>query len=415
MTTVEDIATQLRDDAADVQLLYAFNSVGKTRLSVAYKNVTKDAVGRHTGIYHNAYSEDLFVWNNDIENGEANIRITVLPSSLSRLHADPHAAQCPGVSASGATAVGAGDPHPRLHAPRRQGRSPAVTGPRPTPGHGPSECGHQCAGRARRDAHDPRGRPLRAPAAIAGHHTRRREPPEPDAARHAQREALAGRRDGATLGRRRGAGSDHRRPPYQRLSGHAPVGGGAQSARRAARAWRIVADGCVVVNRAAAGVSTARGTSPVDGFANWGNPGSTVDYDTSGFIGGALIGKKFKAVACRLGSSSTAWSAKCRRHRAGWIRKDWTRRCNRCVVRLPRRAPGSSSPSAPRRSSLQADWRPLGSSIRLRTSISVQTCRRGWTPTIPFTTARRRSAGWSALVSSLRWPRPGRCDSKDRI
>ena len=25
----------------------------------------------------------------------------------------------------------------------------------------------------------------------------------------------------------------------------------------------------------------------VDGFANWGNPGSTVDYDTSGFIGGA--------------------------------------------------------------------------------------------------------------------------------
>ena len=32
----------------------------------------------------------------------------------------------------------------------------------------------------------------------------------------------------------------------------------------------------------------------VDGFANWGNPGSTVDYDTSGFIGGALIGKQFK-------------------------------------------------------------------------------------------------------------------------
>ena len=106
---------------------------------------------------------------------------------------------------------------PRLHAPRRQGRSPAVTGPRPTPGHGPSECGHQCAGRARRDAHDPRVRPLRAPAAIAGHHQRRREPPEPDAARQAPREALAGRRDGATLGRRRGAGSDQGLPPYQRL------------------------------------------------------------------------------------------------------------------------------------------------------------------------------------------------------
>lgn len=87
MTTVEDIATQLCDDAAGIQLVYAFNSVGKTRLSVAYKNATKEADGTHKGIYYNAYSEDLFVWNNDIENGETNIRLTVLPSSLSRLHA----------------------------------------------------------------------------------------------------------------------------------------------------------------------------------------------------------------------------------------------------------------------------------------------------------------------------------------
>ena len=88
MTTVEDIATQLRDAPANIQLLYAFNSVGKTRLSVAYKNVTKDADGRHTGIYYNAYSEDLLLWDNDVENGEANIRLTVVPSSLSRLHAN---------------------------------------------------------------------------------------------------------------------------------------------------------------------------------------------------------------------------------------------------------------------------------------------------------------------------------------
>jgi len=87
MTTVEDIAIQLRDDAINVHLIYAFNSVGKTRLSVAYKNATKEADGTHTGIYYNAYSEDLFFWNNDIENGEADIRLTVLPSSLSRLHA----------------------------------------------------------------------------------------------------------------------------------------------------------------------------------------------------------------------------------------------------------------------------------------------------------------------------------------
>ena len=30
-----------------------------------------------------------------------------------------------------------------------------------------------------------------------------------------------------------------------------------------------------------------------DGFANWGNPGSVVDYDGAGVLGGALIGKKF--------------------------------------------------------------------------------------------------------------------------
>ena len=88
MTTIEDIASKLSDDAANVQLLYAFNSVGKTRLSVAYKNTTKFADGTHAGIYYNAYSEDLFVWNNDVENDEAKIRLTVLPSRLSRLHAD---------------------------------------------------------------------------------------------------------------------------------------------------------------------------------------------------------------------------------------------------------------------------------------------------------------------------------------
>ena len=86
--TIEDIASELSDGEATVRLLYAFNSVGKTRLSVAYKNATKNENGTHAGIYYNAYSEDLFVWNNDIEHGEADIRLTVLPSRLSRLHAD---------------------------------------------------------------------------------------------------------------------------------------------------------------------------------------------------------------------------------------------------------------------------------------------------------------------------------------
>ena len=89
MTTIDDIASELRDDDThDVQLLYAFNSVEKTRLSVANKNATKEDDGTHTGIYYNAYSEDLFVWDNDVENDEADIRLTVIPSSLNTLHAD---------------------------------------------------------------------------------------------------------------------------------------------------------------------------------------------------------------------------------------------------------------------------------------------------------------------------------------
>ena len=88
MKTIEKIALELHDAPEKIQLLFAFNSVGKTRLSVAYKNVTKEEDGTHTGVYYNAYSEDLFAWNNDIENDEANIRLTVLPSILSKLHAD---------------------------------------------------------------------------------------------------------------------------------------------------------------------------------------------------------------------------------------------------------------------------------------------------------------------------------------
>ncbi len=86
MMTIEDIAKDLRDDDTAIQLLFAFNSVGKTRLSVAYKNATRNEDGKRTGIDYNAYSEDLFLWDNDIENDEANVRLNVLYSNLSRLH-----------------------------------------------------------------------------------------------------------------------------------------------------------------------------------------------------------------------------------------------------------------------------------------------------------------------------------------
>jgi hypothetical protein len=80
--TLDDIAKVLRDDPARITLAYAFNATGKTQLCVAYKNATKQEDGSHAGVYYNAYSEDLFVWDND----EADIRLTVLTSSLSKFH-----------------------------------------------------------------------------------------------------------------------------------------------------------------------------------------------------------------------------------------------------------------------------------------------------------------------------------------
>lgn len=83
---LDEIAKTLRNSNARISIVYAFNSTGKTQLCVAYKNATKLGNGEHAGVYYNAYSEDLFVWDNDEENEGANIRLTVLPSSLSRFH-----------------------------------------------------------------------------------------------------------------------------------------------------------------------------------------------------------------------------------------------------------------------------------------------------------------------------------------
>ena len=84
--SLEQIANELKNLSEKIVLVYAFNTTGKTRLSIAFKDTTKDDDGNHTGVYYNAFSEDLFVWDNDIENDEANIRLTVKSSSLSKLH-----------------------------------------------------------------------------------------------------------------------------------------------------------------------------------------------------------------------------------------------------------------------------------------------------------------------------------------
>lgn len=67
LETLEDVANHIRVIEKKFTLLYAFNGVGKTRLSVAFKNIGKEGGGLDT-IYYNAFTEDLFSWDNDLEN-----------------------------------------------------------------------------------------------------------------------------------------------------------------------------------------------------------------------------------------------------------------------------------------------------------------------------------------------------------
>jgi hypothetical protein len=82
-----ELAKQLFENKENIILIYAFNATGKTRLSVAYKNFTKSINdGYHIGAYYNAFSEDLFFWENDEENDNDNIRLNILYSTLSQYH-----------------------------------------------------------------------------------------------------------------------------------------------------------------------------------------------------------------------------------------------------------------------------------------------------------------------------------------
>ena len=79
--TLTEIAQQLRGSNKRVQLIYAFNGSGKTRLSRAFKqliapknddeDVTNNegevAFSRNKILYYNAFTEDLFYWDNDLD------------------------------------------------------------------------------------------------------------------------------------------------------------------------------------------------------------------------------------------------------------------------------------------------------------------------------------------------------------
>jgi wobble nucleotide-excising tRNase len=87
MNDMKQIANQIAKLKENIVLIYAFNGTGKTRLSVFYKDITKAAnKGVHAGVYYNAYSEDLFVWDNDDEHDGADVKLKILSSSLNQYH-----------------------------------------------------------------------------------------------------------------------------------------------------------------------------------------------------------------------------------------------------------------------------------------------------------------------------------------
>ncbi|MBP8083097.1 MAG: AAA family ATPase [Spirochaetes bacterium] len=84
---LKELANQLLELKENIILIYAFNGTGKTCLSVEYKNISKlKNEGNHSGVYYNAYSEDLFFWDNDVENEGNDIKFEIIPSSLNQYH-----------------------------------------------------------------------------------------------------------------------------------------------------------------------------------------------------------------------------------------------------------------------------------------------------------------------------------------
>ena len=74
--TLTEIAQQLRDTDKKVQLIYAFNGTGKTRLSRSFKQLiapkeegedasSLSALADKKLLYYSAFTEDLFYWDNE--------------------------------------------------------------------------------------------------------------------------------------------------------------------------------------------------------------------------------------------------------------------------------------------------------------------------------------------------------------
>src|SRR5699024_11818901 len=91
--SLEDIAKELKKTNKKIQLIYAFNGTGKTRLSKEFKklvapkamNEDEDEEGIELGrtkiLYYNAFTEDLLYWDNDLERDEEP-KLRIQPNSF---------------------------------------------------------------------------------------------------------------------------------------------------------------------------------------------------------------------------------------------------------------------------------------------------------------------------------------------
>lgn len=89
--TLTEIAQTLIDTKKKVQLIYAFNGVGKTRLSREFKElVVPKTEGKEQDeekpikvLYYNAFTEDLFYWDNDLTE-DKNRELLIRPNKFTR-------------------------------------------------------------------------------------------------------------------------------------------------------------------------------------------------------------------------------------------------------------------------------------------------------------------------------------------
>ncbi len=87
--TLREIAEQLQASDKKVQLIYAFNGSGKTRLSREFKELVSPKAAETDGdedrkskiLYYNAFTEDLFYWDNDL-NDDIAPKLIIQPNAF---------------------------------------------------------------------------------------------------------------------------------------------------------------------------------------------------------------------------------------------------------------------------------------------------------------------------------------------